>query len=237
MELLFAYLAGLLTLINPCVLPVLPIVLAASVAGNRHGPVFLAAGLVSSFTIVGLFVASVGPAIGLTEDVISRAGALIMIGFGAVLLLPRVGERFSTATAGFAGKADMAINGLDQSRPTGLFLGGMLLAVVWSPCIGPTLGGAISLAAQGQGLVWPGVIMFAFSLGVASIILALGYGAREAIAKRQQRFAAIADKSKPILGVVFVCVGLFIFFQMHHVLETVLLDIMPFWLQDLSVRF
>ena len=84
MEILLAYAAGLLTLINPCVLPVIPIVLATALQASRLGPVVLAAGMSLAFVTFGLLVTSVGYSIGLTEEVLARAGAVLMIGFGLV---------------------------------------------------------------------------------------------------------------------------------------------------------
>ena len=149
MELVFAYLAGLLTLINPCVLPVLPIVLATALQASRHGPLVLAAGMSLSFVTLGMAVTSFGYAVGLNEQDIARGGAVLMVGFGLILLVPRFSAAFSTATAGVAASADAGLDNVDRNTLRGQFLGGMLLGAVWSPCVGPTLGGAISLASSG----------------------------------------------------------------------------------------
>ncbi len=114
-------------------------------------------------------------------------------------------------------------------------MGGALLGAVWSPCVGPTLGGAISLASQGESLLWAGAIMVAFALGVSTIILALAYGARSALQKRQALMRRIVEKARSILGVVFVAVGLMILFRLHHVIEAWALDVLPYWLTDFSV--
>jgi cytochrome c-type biogenesis protein len=235
MTLILAYLAGLLTLINPCVLPVLPIVLASALQAHRLGPVALAAGMAGSFVVLGLGVAALGQAIGLTADTLSQAGAVVMILFGLVLLVPRMNAGFATATAGFATRADRNIDTVDRSGLMGQALGGMLLGAVWSPCVGPTLGGAISLAASGQSIGWAALTMAAFALGVASVILGLGYGARAALQRRRALMRRLAEASKPVMGVVFLGVGLMIFFGIHHVIEGWMLDHLPIWLQDLSI--
>jgi cytochrome c biogenesis protein CcdA len=97
------------------------------------------------------------------------------------------------------------------------------------------LGGAIALAAQGDSLLWAGAIMTAFALGVSSLILALGYGARAALQRRQALMRRIAEKSRPFMGIVFVCVGLALFFRLHHLLDAWLLGVLPAWFVDLSV--
>ncbi len=235
MELVFGYLAGLLTLINPCVLPVLPIVLATALNASVWGPVVLAAGMSLSFVALGLFVTVLGHLVGLDEGHIASAGAVLMIAFGLILLLPALSDRFSTLTAGFSTRADQGLDEVDRGSLRGQFLGGMLLGAVWSPCIGPTLGGAIALASQGQNLLWAGAIMAMFALGVSTIILALGYGARAAIMRRQALMRSIAQKSRPIMGAVFITVGTGILFKFHHIIEAWAVQNLPIWLVDLSV--
>lgn len=237
MEFIFAYLAGLLTLVNPCVLPVLPIVLVGALNASKAGPLALAAGMSTSFVIFGVFVTAFGSAIGLTQDLLAQIGAALMVVFGVVLLVPQFAHRFEMATAGVAAGADARMNDIDAGSTRGQFLGGLLLGTVWSPCIGPTLGGAIALASQGDNLLYVTLIMMTFAAGVSTLIIGLGLGAREAIRGRANALRGIAERSKPIIGATFIVVGTMLFFQVHHVLEGLLLDIMPIWLQDLSVMF
>ncbi|MEM8729711.1 MAG: cytochrome c biogenesis CcdA family protein [Pseudomonadota bacterium] len=236
MEIVFAYVAGLLTLINPCVLPVLPIVLVGALQGDRRGPLALAAGMSLAFVSFGMLVATLGHAIGLTAETLAAVGASVMILFGVVLLVPALGHRFETATAGFAAAADAQMG--SGPAPTGLrgqFLGGILLGAVWSPCIGPTLGGAIALASTGQNLGWALLIMIFFALGVSTLIIGIGMGAQSAIRKRAQALRALAQKSKPAMGVVFIAVGLMILLGVHHMIEAWAIQTLPYWFQDLSV--
>lgn len=234
MEFVFAYLAGLLTLINPCVLPVLPIVLASALQASPRGPLAVAAGMSLSFVVLGMTVAVAGRAIGLTEDMLAKGGAVLMMAFGVVLLVPRFSERFATATAGVSAGADARMDTLDRGLG-GQFLGGMLLGAVWSPCIGPTLGSAIGLASQGESLGKATLIMILFAAGVSTIILALGYGARSVIQKRQALMRRIAAQSRPILGAVFLVVGLGIFFDVHKMIDFWAIQTLPAWLVDFSV--
>ncbi len=235
MDVILGYLAGLLTLINPCVLPVLPIVLTTALQAHRLGPVALAAGMSVAFVALGLGVATLGQALGLDAETLAQGAAILMIGFGLVLLVPRLNSGFALATGGVAARADAGIDRVDRSGLGGQFLGGALLGAVWSPCVGPTLGGAISLASQGQNLVWAGTIMLAFAAGVSTVILALGYGARAALQRRRALMRKISEKAKPVMGVVFVAVGLMLLFRVNLIIETWLLNVLPFWLQDFSV--
>jgi len=237
MELVFGYIAGLLTLINPCVLPVLPIVLASALQAGRHGPLAIAAGMGVSFVALGMLVATVGHSIGLTEELLSRVGAILMIGFGLFLLVPQLNSRFATATASFSSSADNHMNQIQLTGMKGQFVGGLLLGAIWSPCIGPTLGGAISLASQGQDLFWAFLIMVCFALGIGSVVIALGYGTGEAIRRRQEKMRGLAHKAKPIMGLTFLIVGIIIFFKFHYVIEGWLINLLPDWFLDLSTNF
>lgn len=234
MDIVFAYLAGLLTLINPCVIPVLPIVLASSLQFDPRAPLALATGMGLSFVLLGTGVAAVGPALGITPEDVTRISALAMIVFGAVLAVPALGRRFSAATAGMAAGADARM----AAAPRGIgseFLGGALLGAVWSPCIGPTLGAAIALASAQQDLGHAALVMTAFALGVATLMLAAAYGLRRWMRRRSGRLAAFARSARPVMGWVFIAVGVALFFGLHHAIEAAALRLLPPWLIDLSV--
>ena len=235
MDVLLSYGAGLLTLINPCVLPVLPLVLASAMQSGKHGPLALAAGMSITFVVLGMTVITVGSSIGLNERLMSQIGAALMVAFGLVLLVPKLNAQFALAAGGLAERADEQVGGLQQSNLGGVFAAGALLGAVWSPCIGPTLGGAISLASQGQSLGYAATIMTSFALGVATVIVGLGYGTREAIRSRQSWLQPLAERSKTIMGIVLLVVGLAILFGLHHIIEAWLIRVLPIWLQDLSV--
>ncbi|MGB0798068.1 MAG: cytochrome c biogenesis CcdA family protein [Planktomarina sp.] len=237
MDLIFGYLAGLLTLINPCVLPVLPIVLATALQSNRWGPVALAAGMSLAFVTLGVTVSAFGFALGITNQGISNIAAIMMVGFGAMLLIPQLGDVFSRLTAGMAQGADATLDDVDRSGLVGQFLGGILLGAVWSPCIGPTLGGAIALASGGGSLVWATAIMISFAGGVSTIIFALAYGARTVLQRRAAAMRKLAGKARPVMGIIFVLVGLMILFRVHHMIEIWAVQNLPYWIQDLSVRY
>jgi cytochrome c biogenesis protein CcdA len=235
MDLILGYLAGILTLINPCVLPIVPIVLVSAIQQDRYGPVALACGMGVTFVTLGLALSAVGPAFGIDERTTSRTAAVVMIAFGIVLLVPRFNTAFATAAGGLSASANVRLDDSDPAGLRGQFLAGVLLGAVWSPCIGPTLGGAVALASQRQDLAWAGAIMVAFALGIMTVMLVLAYGTREAILRRQAGLRRFADKAKPIAGGVLVAVGVMILFDLQIILEGWLLDVMPIWMQDLSV--
>lgn len=235
MVIVLGYLAGLLTLINPCVLPVLPVVLASALHRHPLAPLALAGGMSVSFVVLGMAVSALGPALGIYPEDVTAVAALAMVAFGGVLLVPRFGHAFEAATAGVAARADARIDAVQGGGLAGQAVAGALLGAVWSPCIGPTLGGAIALAASGEGLGRAAAIMVAFAAGVSTLILGLAWGARGAIRRRQAALRGLAARSRPVMGVVFILVGAGLWFGLHHVAEGWLVQTLPPWLIDLSV--
>lgn len=237
MILFWAWLAGVLTLINPCVLPLLPVVLASAFQGSRFGPLALAGGLTLSFTLIGTGVAAFGRLFGIDDQTVSRAAAVMMIAFGTVLLIPRAQAALAMVASPLANGANRRLDLMKQAGWAGQFLVGALLGAVWSPCVGPTLGGAIGLAASGANLMQAVATMLFFSLGVSMVLLALAYGSRSALAARRERLAAWMPWAKPVMGAVLIAVGLALLFHLERHIEGWLLALMPAWLADLSVRF
>ena len=235
-EFVFAFLAGILTLINPCVLPVLPIVVAGALGDNKFGPVALVAGLCFTFTSVGVVIAAFGPALGIDEVIVSRIAAIFMIFLGIVVLLPNAITPNVLSTK----IADLANDQLAQMPTKGLgyqFLGGALLGAAWAPCIGPTLGGALALAYEQSSLPYATAIMLTFSLGVASVMLIIAYGTKGLVAKFNSGLRWMANYAKYIIGITFLVMGFVIYFDLHKAAEIYLLQVLPDWLVGFSTMF
>ena len=235
MTYIWAYLAGMLTLLNPCVLPLLPIILAAALQSSRFGPIMLTSGLTFAFTAVGVGITAFGHSLGIDEETINSAAAVVMILFGLALLIPRAQTLLAALVSPLASGADRRVERVQDAGLGGQFVVGILLGAVWSPCIGPTLGGAIGLAASGNGLVEAGFTMFVFGIGVSTVLIALAYGSREALGSRQAKLALWMPWAKPIMGGALLVVGLAIYLHLDRIVIGLLLDVMPAWLQDWSV--
>ena len=162
-----AFLAGVLSVLSPCVLPLLPIVLGTAASEHRLGPIALAVGLALSFVTIGLFVATIGFAAGLDGDVFRAISAALLIAIGLVLLVPKLQAQFALAASPVGNWVDDRLGGFATGGLWGQFALGLLLGAVWSPCVGPTLGAASILAAKGENLGEVALTMFAFGLGAA----------------------------------------------------------------------
>jgi cytochrome c-type biogenesis protein len=232
-----AFLAGLVSTLSPCVLPLLPIVLGAAASEHRLGPVALAGGLALSFVAIGLFVATVGFGLGLSSDLFREVSAALMIAFGVGMISAPVAARIATA-GGFIGDFfDQKFGSAARTGVGGQFGTGILLGAVWSPCVGPTLGAASLLASQGKNLAAVASTMAVFGLGAASPLVLLGVASREAALAAKGKLARTVQIGKPLLGIVFVAIGLSILTGWDHQLEAVLVEASPSWLTSLTTRY
>ncbi|MFI5013828.1 MAG: cytochrome c biogenesis CcdA family protein [Hyphomicrobiales bacterium] len=231
-----AFLAGILSCLSPCVLPMLPIVLGAAASEHRFGPVALAAGVAVSFVAIGLFVATIGFGIGLDTGVFRTAAAIVMISIGTVLAVPRLQVRLAAAGGPISNWADQRFGGISSSGVAGQFGVGLLLGAVWSPCVGPTLGAASVLAAQGKDLFQVALTMLFFGLGASLPLLILGTVSRSALAGWRDRLLTVAKNLKVALGVMLIAVGVLIVSSLDKLVETLLVDASPQWLTDLTTR-
>lgn len=233
----FGFLAGLLSTLSPCVLPLLPMVLGTASSAHRLGVPALAAGLAASFVAVGLFVATVGYAIGLDGDWVRDASAVILGLLGAVLLSSSLQTRFAMAGGGVSNAGQRLIARLRPGGLGGQFVLGVLLGAVWSPCVGPTLGAASVLAAQGRSLFAVATVMLAFGLGAALPLLLVGMLSREAMRRWRGAMLGTGKTGKVLLGGAALAVSLLILTGADHRLETFVLDHSPDWLARLTTRY
>jgi cytochrome c biogenesis protein CcdA len=232
-----AFIAGVLSILSPCVLPILPIVLGAAASEHRWGPAALAAGLAVSFVVIGLFVATIGYSIGLDADRFRSLAAALMIALGVVLLVPRVQAQLALAGAPLANWSDRHFGGSAKSGLAGQASVGLLLGALWSPCVGPTLGAASILAAQGRDLGEVGATMLAFGLGAGLPLAALGLLSREAVLRWRTRLSSGSARAKAAFAIVLVAIGVLALSGLDKQLETLLVDKSPQWLTDLTTRF
>ncbi|MBV9825270.1 MAG: sulfite exporter TauE/SafE family protein [Alphaproteobacteria bacterium] len=231
-----AFAAGVLSILSPCVLPLLPLVFGAA-AAQRAGAIALAAGVAVSFVGIGLFVALIGFSLGIDNELIRRAGAIAMIGVGFVLALPRLQTRLAVAGGPVSDWANQRIEALAFGGLPGQLVIGLLLGAVWAPCVGPTLGAASLLAAQGSSLGAVAATMLTFAIGAAVPLVGLGLFSGGALARWRHRLAAGGATGKAGLGVALAVVRLMILSGVDKRVETALVDWSPAWLTALTTRF
>jgi len=231
-----SFLAGVLTSASPCVLPLVPILLASAVQKHPLGPLALVLGLALSFSALGVTLASIGFALAIDADVIRTAAVIVLGGFGVVLLSTALQQRFARAGGGLLARADGLIEGAARAGLAGQFGLGVLLGIVWAPCAGPTLGAAVGLAADSGSAPRAAAMMFLFGLGTAAPILALAYGSRRWLSAGRRGLRGFASVGKPVMGAALVAIAVLLLSGADKAVETALTQAMPDWLLEVITR-
>ena len=222
--------AGALTILSPCVLPLVPVVLGSAAQRHRLGPFALALGLVAGFTAVGFALAVFGSSLGIDAEQVRLSGALILVGAGALLLVPPLQSALANAAGPLVAWAGDRQQGFDQRGLWGQGAIGLLLGLVWSPCVGPTLGAAVALAAQGEDLTRVAATMAAFASGIASVLVGIALAGRSLFDRIRGNVAATAKSAKAVLGGLLLTVGLLILTGMDRAIEGYFVSAAPDWL-------
>ena len=233
----FGLVAGMLSTLSPCVLPILPLVLGPAMAVHRLGILALTAGLVTSFVCVGLFVATIGFAARLDGDVFRTIAAVLLGVMGVVLLSGALQQRIALAAGGVSTAGNRMIDRLAPQGLGGQYVLGLLLGAVWSPCVGPTLGAASVLAAQGRDLASVASVMVAFGLGTAVPLLVVGSLSRQALMRWRGRMMSAGKTGKLVLGGGALAVAALVLTGTDRVIEGALVAASPAWLTELTTRF
>jgi cytochrome c biogenesis protein CcdA len=235
MSLTLAFLAGLLTSLSPCVLPVLPLVVGGASSQHRLGPLALCGGLSFSFSVLGIAVSLATHAFGFDPAVVRISGAVTLLFFGAMLLIPRSQEWFSRLLAPLASKASVVTSSRGGLR--GNFLTGTMLGAVWSPCSGPTLGAAVGMATQAGTALRGFMLMLVFGFAASLPLLALAYGARTVFMANRTRLIALSSKAKPLFGLILVLVSVTILTGWDKRVEAVVVNRLPESWLELTTKF
>jgi cytochrome c biogenesis protein CcdA/thiol-disulfide isomerase/thioredoxin len=201
--------AGLATAVSPCVLPILPIVLATGADGDRRRPFLVIAGLIASFSVFTLVSVQIVDALHLPSASLRDAAIVIIALFGLTLLVPALGTRFERLTSRLTGLgARMTEAGRDEPAPlgragysfdgqphrrsgpagiVGSLVTGVGLGLVWTPCAGPILGAITSLAVTAPGSLATVALVIAYAIGAGLPLLAIAIGGRMALARLRMR--------------------------------------------------
>ncbi len=232
-----AALAGVLSVLSPCVLPLLPIVLGAAAAEHRWAPAALAMGVALSFTALGLFISTIGFAIGLDAGLFRMVAAVLLLTVGLVLVATPLQARLAAAGGPLGNLVEETFGQFSTRGAGGQFMLGLLLGAVWAPCVGPTLGAASVLAAQGKDLGQVAVTMATFGIGAALPLLVLGLVSREAMMRWRGHLLEAGSGGKITLGVILIGIGVLILSGLDKWIEAMLVEVSPAWLTELTTRF
>ncbi|HMS22563.1 MAG TPA: cytochrome c biogenesis protein DipZ [Candidatus Levybacteria bacterium] len=222
----FAFLAGVITVLSPCILPILPIILTSSIGGVNTGksrPVGVVIGFVLSFTFFTLFLSTIVRLSGIPAETLRFFSVIVIAGFGLSLLIPQfqvLVERLFSKLAGFMPSS--------QNR-TG-FGGGLLIGfsvgLLWTPCVGPILASVISLAITGTVTFDAFLITLAYSLGTAIPMFLIMLGGQNAL-RRVPWLLSNLGRIQKLFGVLMILTAIGIFFNIDRRFQTFILNTFP----------
>jgi cytochrome c-type biogenesis protein len=224
--LLFALLAGVVTIAAPCTLPVLPMLLGSSLGSqSRSRPVFMALGFIATFAAITLAFHFVTTLFGLEADQLRNVAIALLAVFGVLLLWPGAYERLSPRIAAVTGGW---ISPRLQARKDafGGFLLGTTLGLVWTPCAGPVLGSILTLLATQTNAVWAGSLLLAYAVGAAVPMMAIAYGGQYAV-RHVRSFAPYTHRLQQVFGVLVVGFAAAMFFQYDTIATAWLSSLYP----------
>ncbi len=219
----FAFLSGIVTILSPCILPVLPLVLSGSVGGKGR-PFGVIAGFVASFSVFTLILSSLVQALNISPDALRVAAVVFVLFFGLVMLVRRLRHAFEMVASRMARSGSQG-----QSQSSG-FVGGVLvglsLGLIWTPCVGPIMASVISLAVT-QSVDGGAVsIILAYSLGTSIPMLAIMLGGRRLV-NRVPLLARSPDKVQRVFGVLMIVVAVSVGLGWDRTFQAAVLSIFP----------
>lgn len=222
----FAFLAGIITVLSPCILPILPIILTSSIGGVNTGksrPIGVVIGFVLSFTFFTLFLSAIVRLSGIPAETLRFVSVIVVAGFGVSLFVPQFQtfvERLFSKLSGFIP------NNQGKTGLGGGLLIGFSVGLLWTPCVGPILASVISLAITGTVTFDAFLITLAYSLGTAIPMFLIMLGGQNALRRVPWLLANLGHVQK-VFGVLMILTAIGILFNVDRRFQTFVLNTFP----------
>jgi len=228
--LFFSFIAGIVTILSPCILPVLPIVLSGGISGDKKRPLGVITGFILSFTFFTLFLSSLVKLIGIPPDLLRIVSIISVFMFGLSLLFPYlqlIWEQIFSRVARFASRKKN-----ENGFWGGIFLG-VSLGLLWTPCVGPIMASVITLAASNTITLSTILITLTYSFGTAIPLLAIMKGGKN-ILLRNPLFVKNTQVIQKIFGVFMILTATAMLFNIDRSFQTYILKTFPQYGVDIT---
>jgi cytochrome c-type biogenesis protein len=210
-NLVLALLAGVVTVAAPCTLPMLPILLGASVGQTgKARPAMIALGFVISFSAAALLLSAITRIFDFDPSSLRTAAAILLLGFGLLMIWPTPFEWLSVRVTGLA--TSSAGRATSRQGNIGGFVLGTTLGLVWTPCAGPVLGSILTVVATSRDTAWASTLLVVYAIGAAIPMLAIAYGG-QAVTTRIRSIARISPRLQQGFGIVVIAFAIASYFQ------------------------
>lgn len=225
-QILFAVLAGLLTVGAPCILPLLPILLGASVGRtSTTRPLFIALGFAVTFSVLGFTLSYIVQTFSLSPDTLRNLAVFFLALFGLFMVWPTPFEMLTQKLSPVFG----AITTTTEKAGTGNFGGfvlGMALGAIWTPCAGPVLASVLTLIAQQQDLGRAAVLILAYALGAGIPMVLIAYGGQW-VTTKVRSIAQYSVRIQQVFGIFIFLFAVAMFFKYDLLLQAKIIEYYP----------
>jgi cytochrome c biogenesis protein CcdA len=234
----FTYVAGVLTALSPCVLPLLPIVVGGAMQQHRAAPLLMGLGMTTAFAMGGWLLGAIGPALGIDPQWMHQAAAISLILFGLALWFEPLTRMISRMVQPLAITADLMAEEIGQKRsPVAAFFFGGLLGLAWSPCAGPMLVSSVALVTSGRDAALGALLLGLFGLGAATPMVLAAYASRAGF-KRLRNWAMGNNRRLRLdFGLLAIISGTILATGLDKMIATQAMLILPDSWLELITRF
>jgi cytochrome c-type biogenesis protein len=227
LQLIFAVLAGILTVGAPCILPLLPILLGTSIGyTSKTRPIFIALGFIISFSVVALLLSYLVIHLNIRPDLLRKVAVVALAIFGMFLIWPTPFERLTVYLSGFINRASAASTTAGTGNFGGFVLG-LVLGLIWTPCAGPVLGSILTLIATQTDLAQASILLIAYAIGAGIPMMLVAYGG-QAVTTKIRSIARYSTRIQQVFGLLILGLAVAMYLQYDLLLQSKLLDFYNF---------
>ncbi|MBI2037452.1 MAG: cytochrome c biogenesis protein DipZ [Candidatus Magasanikbacteria bacterium] len=227
LQIIFSFLAGALTIGAPCILPMLPIILGASVGHtSKTRPLFITLGFVATFSVAGLTLSLIVQKLMIAPDLLRNIAVAGLAIFGLLMLFPRIFEVLAQRLSGLSTQAQQ-ISQKAGSKNFGGFVLGAILGLIWTPCAGPILGSILTLIATQSNFGQAAVLLVAYSAGAGVPMIAISYGG-QAVTTKVRSIAKYTNTIQKLFGGIILLLAAAMYFQYDLKLQAKILEYYSF---------
>lgn len=229
------FVSGILTVLSPCVLPILPVILGSGIEGDKKRINGVITGLVVSFTLFALILSSLVGLVGISADLLRILAAVLLGIFGLTLVFPKIWIIIQSKLElilplhlvqkmGQTGQSDE--NNSKKNSFGGGFLTGAVLGLVWTPCVGPIVATVTTLASLQPFSPVLFVILFVYSLGIALPLNAIAHGGAS-VSRHFGWYKKNQAKVRLVFGIIIISTALLIGTGAEKKFQSWVLDNLP----------
>ena len=231
-----SFVAGVLTIFSPCILPMVPFVVRSSLQKSKLGPIFLGVGLALSFSLSTYVISTSGQLLGLGPDQLKILSGIFLLIASILFMFPKIIDKLSLVLSPLNNRLQN-MNSKISTKSSLLmeFLNGLFLGPIWAPCSGPTLAVIIGIIINNPETKTAIPLLAVFSIGSILPILFFSYGAKNLINKVQKNSLKNSNKMKMILGLFCGVMAVLILTGHDKTLETFILNLLPEFITNISL--